>query len=52
VSPVRYELGFYIPEDDTLHTHRRENLKSYTIRVWKMLELAAPLPLRLYLALI
>jgi hypothetical protein len=29
VSPVRYELGFYIPEDDILHSHRRENLKSY-----------------------
>jgi hypothetical protein len=27
--PVRYELGFYIPEDDILHSHRRENLKSY-----------------------
>jgi hypothetical protein len=21
VSPVRYELGFYIPEDDILHSH-------------------------------
>jgi hypothetical protein len=29
VSPVRYELGFYIPEDYILHSHRRENLKSY-----------------------
>jgi hypothetical protein len=28
VSPVRYELGSYIPED-ILHSHRRENLKSY-----------------------
>jgi hypothetical protein len=28
VSPVRYELGFYIPEDDILHSHRRENLRS------------------------
>jgi hypothetical protein len=27
--PVRHELGFYIPEDDILHSHRRENLKSY-----------------------
>jgi hypothetical protein len=26
---VKYELGFYIPEDDILHCHRRENLKSY-----------------------
>jgi hypothetical protein len=29
VSPVRYELGFYIPEYDIIHSHRRENLKSY-----------------------
>jgi hypothetical protein len=29
VSPVRYELGFYIPEDDILHSHCRENLASY-----------------------
>jgi hypothetical protein len=28
VSPVRYELGFYIPED-ILRSHRCENLKSY-----------------------
>jgi hypothetical protein len=30
VSPVKYELGFYIPEDDILHSHRRENLKFST----------------------
>jgi hypothetical protein len=29
VSRLKYELGFYIPEDDILHSHRRENLKSY-----------------------
>jgi hypothetical protein len=29
VSPVKYELGFYIPEDDILHSPCRENLKSY-----------------------
>jgi hypothetical protein len=29
VCPVKYELGFYIPEDGTLHSDRRENLKSY-----------------------
>jgi hypothetical protein len=29
MSHVKYELGFYIPEDDILHSHRRENLKSY-----------------------
>jgi hypothetical protein len=26
---VKYELGFYIPEDFILHSDRRENLKSY-----------------------
>jgi hypothetical protein len=29
LSPVRYELGFYIPEGNILHSHRRESLKSY-----------------------
>jgi hypothetical protein len=29
MSPVRYELGFYIPEDGILHSHRSENLRSY-----------------------
>jgi hypothetical protein len=32
VPPVKYELGFYISEDDILHIHRRENLKSYIIK--------------------
>jgi hypothetical protein len=32
VSPVKYEMGFYIPEDDILHSHRRENFKSYIER--------------------
>jgi hypothetical protein len=27
MSPVKYELGFYIPENEILHSHRRENLK-------------------------
>jgi hypothetical protein len=31
VSPVKYELGFCIPEGDILHSHRRENLKSYIL---------------------
>jgi hypothetical protein len=31
VSPVKYELGFFIAEDDILHSDRRENLKSYII---------------------
>jgi hypothetical protein len=29
VSPVKYELGFYIPEDGVLHSNRRENFKPY-----------------------
>jgi hypothetical protein len=29
--PVRYELGFYIPENNVRHSHRRENLKFYII---------------------
>jgi hypothetical protein len=29
VSPVRYELVFYIPEDGILHSHRRKNLGSH-----------------------
>jgi hypothetical protein len=41
VSPVKYKLGFYIPEDGILHSHCRENLKSYIklcclIKVWKV----------------
>jgi hypothetical protein len=32
VSPVKYELGFYIPEDDIRHSHRRENLNSNRAR--------------------
>jgi hypothetical protein len=29
VSPVKYELGFYIPEDAILHSDRREDLNSH-----------------------
>jgi hypothetical protein len=29
MSPVKYELDFYTPEDDILHSHCRENLKPY-----------------------
>jgi hypothetical protein len=29
MSHVKYELGFYIPKDDILHTDRRDNLRSY-----------------------
>jgi hypothetical protein len=31
VFPVRYKLDFYIPKEGILHSHRRENLKSYKI---------------------
>jgi hypothetical protein len=31
VSPVKYELGFYIPGDGILHSDRRENLKTTLI---------------------
>jgi hypothetical protein len=31
MSPLKYELGFYIPEDDILDSHCRENLKSYIL---------------------
>jgi hypothetical protein len=29
MSSVKYELGFYIPEDDILHSDRCEHPKSY-----------------------
>jgi hypothetical protein len=32
VSSVKYELGFYIPEEDILQNNRRETLKSYIER--------------------
>jgi hypothetical protein len=39
VSPVRYELGFYIQEDGILHSHRRENLKCYiALTGWVLLQ--------------
>jgi hypothetical protein len=28
---VKYELGFYIPEDDILYSYCQENLKSYNM---------------------
>jgi hypothetical protein len=37
VSPVRYELGSYIPEDCFLHSRRSENLKPYiTLTGWAL----------------
>jgi hypothetical protein len=35
VSPVRYELGFHIPEGGILHSHSRESLKSHKISSFK-----------------
>jgi hypothetical protein len=35
VSPLRYDLGYCIPEDGTLPSHLLENLKSYiTLTAW------------------
>jgi hypothetical protein len=31
VSPVKYELGFYIPEYGILHSHGREIFKTYIV---------------------
>jgi hypothetical protein len=37
VSSVRYELGVYVSEDGILHSHRRDNLKSYiALAGWAM----------------
>jgi hypothetical protein len=37
MSPVKYELGFYIPEEGILLSHRRQNLKSYrALTVWAL----------------
>jgi hypothetical protein len=33
VSPVIYELDFYIPEDAILHSHHHENLKYRNIEI-------------------
>jgi hypothetical protein len=35
--PVRYELGFHIPEDGIPHSYRRENLKSHiALTTWAL----------------
>jgi hypothetical protein len=31
VFPVKYELGFYMPEDKILHSHSREHFKFYML---------------------
>jgi hypothetical protein len=33
MSRVKYELGFYIPENDILRSHCHETLKSYITKV-------------------
>jgi hypothetical protein len=43
VSPVRHELGFYIPEDAILHSHRCENLKSRILSGLFLLPTLVPL---------
>jgi hypothetical protein len=51
VSPVKYELGFYIPEDDILHSHRRENLKSYKQIVIECIRIDTPVSLSVRITL-
>jgi hypothetical protein len=47
VSPVKYELGFHIPEDAILHSHLRENLKSYiALTGWALLRRCNVSPLK------
>jgi hypothetical protein len=44
VSPVKYELGSYIAEDDILRSHRRETLRLYESNISELeLELALEL---------
>jgi hypothetical protein len=45
VSPVKYELGFYIPEDGILHSNRRANLKSYNKHPFIFLSATVSTPL-------
>jgi hypothetical protein len=52
VSPVRYELGFYIPEGGILYSHRSENLKSYiTLTGWPLQRRRNVSPVRYVLGL-
>jgi hypothetical protein len=34
VSPVKYKLGFYIPGDDIIHSHRRDKLNLTYFLTW------------------
>jgi hypothetical protein len=40
---VRYKLGFYIPEDSTLHSQSRENIKRYNSTINLIAALSAVL---------
>jgi hypothetical protein len=52
VPPVRYELGLYIPEDGILHSHHRENLKSYiALTGWTLLRRCNVSPVKYELGL-
>jgi hypothetical protein len=44
VSPVRCKLGFYIPEDGILHSHRSEYLRSYITITGSFVALVLPEP--------
>jgi hypothetical protein len=47
VSPVRYELGFYISEEGILHSDRRENLNSYlSLTGWSLSGISNESPVR------
>jgi hypothetical protein len=42
-----YELGFYIPEDDILHSHRLETLKSFiALNGWTLQQRCNVFPIR------
>jgi hypothetical protein len=45
VSPVKYDLGFYIPKDGILRSHRCGNLKSYIISEFFMSEMSLQITL-------
>jgi hypothetical protein len=51
--PMRYELSFYIPEDDILHSLRREKLKSYIVLIdWAIYRRCNVFPVRYELGII
>jgi hypothetical protein len=46
MSPVKYELSPYIPEDDILHSHCREKLQ--ILQVMKLFQIRTQIHLQLY----